>query len=270
MRLLAAMERGAAEEILAALCGGERAGLTQRQVVARTGWLLSEAEGTAQKLAAAGTLRILPGTAESGNVVVAAEELKSMALAVKEEIEKSHAANPLAPGISKEELRQRVTRRVEEGAVFRAALEELVASGELGLSGDVVKRAGREIQLSPDEARAKEQIEQAFARAGLTAPSVADVLGKLAVEEKRAQKILQILLRERALIKVSEELIFHRAAMEQLRARLAEYKKSNGERLSIAAFKELSGVSRKYAIPLLEYLDRERVTRRVGDARLIQ
>jgi selenocysteine-specific elongation factor len=189
---------------------------------------------------------------------------------VKAEVEKSHAANPLAPGISKEELRERVTRRAEEGAVFRAALEGLVAAGELVQAGDLVKRAGREIELTQEEARAKEQIEQAFARAGLATPPVKDVLGKLAVDGKRAQKILLILLREQVLVRVTEELIFHRTAIAELRRKLAEYKKKNGERLPIAAFKELSGVSRKYAIPLLEYLDRERVTRRVGDARVIQ
>ncbi|MCL5287104.1 MAG: selenocysteine-specific translation elongation factor [Acidobacteria bacterium] len=268
--LLAAMERGSREEILSALCAGQPAGLAQRQIIARTGWLAAEVQETAQKLMAAGKVRVLAGTPESEFVVVGADELKATAQAVKAEVEKSHAANPLSPGISKEELRERVTRRAEENAVFRAALEELVAARELTLAGDLVKRAGREISLTPEEARAKEQIEQAFARAGLTVPSVKEVLGKLAVEEKRAQKILQMLLRERVLVKVSEDLIFHRSAMEELRAKLAAYKKQNGERLPIAAFKELSGVSRKYAIPLLEYLDRERVTRRVGDARVIQ
>jgi len=203
-------------------------------------------------------------------VVVTAEEMKARAKAIKTEVENAHAANPLAPGISKEELRERVTRRAEESAVFRAALESLVAAGELAQAGDLVKRAGREIELLPEEQQAKEQIELAFARAGLTVPPVKEVLSKLAVDAKRSQKILLMLLRERVLVKVTEDLIFHRTAMEALRRKLTEYKKKNGERLPIAAFKELSGVSRKYAIPLLEYLDRERVTRRVGDERVIQ
>jgi selenocysteine-specific elongation factor len=268
--LLGAMEGGSREEILAALCAGEPAGLTQRQIVARTGWLSAEVQETARKLENAGTVRVLGGTPESGSAVVTAEELKVRAKAIKTEVENTHVANPLAPGISKEELRERVTRRAEESAVFRAALEELIAAGELAQTGDLVKRAGREIELTPEEARAKEQIEQAFARAGLTVPPVKEVLSKLAVDGKRAQKILLMLLRERVLVKVAEDLIFHRTAMEELRGKLAAYKKKNGERLSIAAFKELSGVSRKYAIPLLEYLDRERVTRRVGDERVIQ
>ena len=137
------------------------------------------------------------------------------------------------------------------------------------ISGDLIQRAGREIALSPEEARAKELIEQEFATAGLTVPSFAVVLAKLPVESRRAQKILQILLREKVLVKVAEDLVFHQLAVKNLRETLAKYRKERGARLPIGAFKELTGVSRKYAIPLLEYLDREHLTRRVGDERVI-
>jgi selenocysteine-specific elongation factor len=136
-------------------------------------------------------------------------------------------------------------------------------------AGDTVKRAGQEIALLPEESSAKDQIEAAFSAAGLSVPSLGEVLSKLPVESKRAQKLLQILLREQTLVKVTEGLVFHRRALETLRKLLAEHKKANGERLPIATFKELAGISRKYAIPLLEYLDRQRVTRRVGDERAI-
>jgi len=89
------------------------------------------------------------------------------------------------------------------------------------------------------------------------------------VEAKRAEKLLQILLREKNLVRVTAELIFHRDALAQLRQRLSAFKKAKGERISVPVFKELTGVTRKYAIPLLEYLDRERVTRRAGDERVI-
>jgi len=89
------------------------------------------------------------------------------------------------------------------------------------------------------------------------------------VEARRAEKILQILLRDKNLVRVTPELIFHRDALAQLRDRLSVFKKAKGERISVPAFKELTGITRKYAIPLLEYLDRERVTRRIGDERVI-
>ena len=130
-------------------------------------------------------------------------------------------------------------------------------------------RAGREVSLAPDEARAKELIEHGFERAGLTVPSVAEILGKLPVQSVKAQKILHLLLREKVLVKVSENLVFHSVAISHLRELLARYRKERGERLSISAFKELTGISRKYAIPLLEYLDRQQLTRRIGDERVI-
>jgi selenocysteine-specific elongation factor len=153
--------------------------------------------------------------------------------------------------------------------MFRAALAELASAGQIAIAGDTVKRAGREISLAPEEARAKEQIEQAFAQAGLTVPSLKEVLEKLPVEAARAQKIVQILLREQVLVRVTVDLVFHRTALERVRQLLADYKKQRGDRMSVPAFKELTGITRKYAIPLLEHLDRERVTRRQGDERII-
>jgi selenocysteine-specific elongation factor len=100
-------------------------------------------------------------------------------------------------------------------------------------------------------------------------PSVKEVLAKLSVETNRAEKLLQILLREKMLIRVTPELIFHQDALAQLRDQLLVHKKNKGERIGVPAFKELTGITRKYAIPLLEYLDRERVTRRAGDERVI-
>jgi len=151
----------------------------------------------------------------------------------------------------------------------RAALEDLIALKKLDAPGELVKTAGSKITLQPEEAKAKDQIEAAFSAAGLAVPSVKEVLAKLAIEAKRSEKLLQILLRERNLVRVSPELIFHREALAQMKERLAGYKKSKGERISVPVFKELTGITRKYAIPLLEYLDRERVTRRTGDERVI-
>jgi selenocysteine-specific elongation factor len=88
------------------------------------------------------------------------------------------------------------------------------------------------------------------------------------VDKARAQKIVTLLLREKTLIKVSEELVFHRSALDELRRQIATWRVKS-PKIDVAQFKELTGVTRKYAIPLLEYLDREHVTRRIEDAREI-
>jgi selenocysteine-specific elongation factor len=201
-------------------------------------------------------------------MLLSAKSFAEVRLKIAARVEKFHKENPLLPGISREDLRSSLGRRVR-AETFRAALEELLTQQKLEASGEIVKRAGAAIQLDPEEARAKEQIEKAFATAGLAVPSVKEVLSKLPVESKRAEKILQILLRDKILLRVTPELIFHRDALAQLRDRLAAFKKTKGERLSVPVFKELTGISRKYAIPLLEHLDRERVTRRAGDERVI-
>jgi selenocysteine-specific elongation factor len=111
-------------------------------------------------------------------------------------------------------------------------------------------------------------IEQAFASAGLKVPALQDVLAGLKIDKGRAHKLVTLLLREKLLIKVSDDLVFHRVVLDQLRTSLAAQRAKN-PKINVAAFKDLTGVSRKYAIPLLEYLDREHVTKRVGDERVI-
>ena len=130
----------------------------------------------------------------------------------------------------------------------------------------MVRLASHQVVLKQDEDRALTAIEKAFSEAGLTVPSVAEVLAKSGVEQARARSLLQILLRQKRLIRVTEELVFHSSAIQALRGSLGERK---GRRFSVADFKEWTGVSRKYAIPLLEYLDRERVTRRSGPDRFV-
>ena len=93
-----------------------------------------------------------------------------------------------------------------------------------------------------------------------------EVLGKSGVEAARARTILQLLLRDKRLVRVSDELVFHASAIQSLRALLAQKK---GSRFAVPDFKDWTGISRKYAIPLLEYLDREHITRRDGDSRVV-
>ena len=258
------LEHGKREEILGALVEAAPRGVTLPEIVARTGWIESETRAAAEKLAAAKRVRILGG---APIVMAPAHAVTVCAAAIRKAVETFHRANPLLPGIPKQELRARAGRaRVE---IVEAALGDLVAARALATAGDLVSLAGREITLSTEETRAKELIEREFESAGLTVPGFATVLAKLPVDAPRAQKILQILLREKVLVKISSDLVFHRNTLQRLREMLAKYRKERGARLPITVFKELTGITRKYAIPLLEHLDREQVTRRAGDERVI-
>ncbi|MBI3478355.1 MAG: selenocysteine-specific translation elongation factor [Acidobacteria bacterium] len=176
-----------------------------------------------------------------------------------------HKANPLVAGISKEELRDKCGVSPE---VFSAALDLLVRDKKLSVSSELVHLPGRGVVMKDEESESKQIIENAFASAGLKVPALKEVLAGLKVDKVRAQKIVTLLLREKLLVKISDDLVFHQSALSDLRQKIAALK-STTPKIDVARFKDLTGVSRKYAIPLLEYLDRERVTRRVGDERVI-
>jgi selenocysteine-specific elongation factor len=198
-------------------------------------------------------------------VLIAAAAFAKVKTDALQALEKFHAGNPLVAGMSKEELRDQINLSHE---VFNSVLGKLVEEKQLEVAGELVHLAGRGVVMKDEEAESKKIIEQAFASAGLKVPSLKEVLAGLKVDKLRAQKIVTLLLRDKVLIKISEELVFHQSALLDLRHKIAALK-STAPKIDVARFKNMTGVSRKYAIPLLEYLDRERVTRRVGDERLI-
>lgn len=234
-------------------------GLTLEQAVAETG-LQKESivSYLAGPLAKGEVLRF-------GDLFVHSSAISALRQLIPESLALFHRQNPLVPGMSKEVLRE--TFRLSPEA-FAAAMSMLLRDRKIEMQADLVRLPGHGVVMKDEEAESKKQIEEAFAGAGLKVPALKEVLTGLKVDRIRAQKIVTLLLRERMLVKVSEELVFHRTALEELR-RLVAAQKTKSPKMDVALFKEITGVSRKYAIPLLEYLDRERVTRRVGDVREI-
>ncbi|HWS95402.1 MAG TPA: SelB C-terminal domain-containing protein, partial [Candidatus Methylomirabilis sp.] len=234
-------------------------GLSLSEAVAETGWPRARVEGLASELSAARRL------SQFGDVFVSAEAVAKLREAMKTTAEAFHKANPLVAGISREELREKVGVGPE---VYRGVEELLVRDKALQVAGELVHAAGRGVVLRDEEAESKKQIEAAFAQAGLKVPLMKDVLASLPIDKVRAQKIVTLLLRDRVLVKVGDDLVFHRDALEGLR-KLVIAQKATTPKMNVVAFKDLLGVTRKYAIPLLEWLDSQRVTRRVGDERVI-
>lgn len=235
------------------------AGISLANLVKETGWPPTVIEAQlAGSVKAAEIFR-------TGDVFLSRSAWEQLNRQIISTVTEFHSKNPLSGGISKEELRENSLTR---GPVFDTALQELVRGNKLDLAGDLVRLPGRGVEMKDEEADSKLRIEQAFSTAGLKVPALHDVLAGLKLDRQRAQKIVTLLLRERVLLKISDDLVFHRSALEQLRKQITQ-QKTKSPRMDVAQFKELTGVSRKYAIPLLEYLDRERVTRRVGDTREI-
>jgi len=249
------LESGSAAERIALLAAESRYGIGMADLVARTGLL----EADIQKAAARAQLIVLNSPQFW---ILDPKWVASQLEAMHETLKEFHRRNPLAPGLSKEELR---------GKQFPGAAPWLL-DALLGMSktlvadGETVRLRSHKIALKQDEEEAAAKIENAFQSAGLAVPSVNEVLAKSGVEPNRARSILQLLLRDRKLVRVSDELVFHASALQSLRQLLEPRK---GHKFAVPEFKDWTGVSRKYAIPLLEFLDRQRITRRDGDVRVV-
>jgi selenocysteine-specific elongation factor len=265
VKYLEAVETGEPASVLTAMLGRAAQVLSSEEIVARTGWREEQIAELASRLAREGVLKVVQTEPLllAARIVFEAAEARLLATATR-----SHPRDALLPGMTRAELRQQMGARMHP-AIFRAALESLAAQGKLMLAGDAVRLAGAEVKLQPAEEKALSAIAEAFRAAGLAAPAVKDVLGGLAIDSSRGERLLQMLVKQGVLVRVNPELTLYRDALSKLREALARYKQANGERISVPAFKELAGVSRKYAIPLLEYLDRQRVTKRAGDERVI-
>ena len=234
-------------------------GLTQAGAVVETGWTRDRVGRVLQGLSAG--KRVV----QFGPVLLTAKTVAQIEAALLATTNRFHDENRLVAGISKEELRERAGMEPE---IFAGALDQLVAGKKLAVAGEIVQVPGRGVTMKTEESDSKRLIEEAFAKAGLKVPALKEVLAGLKLDRARAQQVVTLLLRDKVLWKLADDLVFHRTALEELRKQVAAAK-SQSPKIDVARFKELTGLSRKYAIPLLEYLDRERVTRRVGDERVI-
>jgi selenocysteine-specific elongation factor len=203
-----------------------------------------------------------PGVEAAGRWLISSARVAELKRLLAAACRRFHGEHSLLPGVPRQDLKIAVMADAS-AEVFDYVLAQ---TPELTQDSDVVRLKTHRVVLKQDEEQARASIESSFERAGLAAPSVRDVLKASGVEAARARSILQILLREGKLIRVSDELVLHASALTQLHGEL-ELKR--GSRFSVPTFKNWTGVSRKYAIPLLEYLDRAHVTRREGDERVV-
>jgi selenocysteine-specific elongation factor len=243
-------------ERIALLVRESRYGMSSARVIARTGLTQTE---IAALSAANPALLFFPSPQPWFVDRAWFQSVREQLLRVLREF---HQNQPLLPGIPKQDLRGREL----PGAPPFLIDALLTAEKQIAVEGEIVRLATHKLVLRQDEQQARAAMESAFQQAGLAVPALPDVLAKSGVEPARARSLLQILLRENRLVRISDDLIFHRSAIDSLRAMLAAHK---SEHFNVGAFKDWTGISRKYAIPLLEYLDRERITRRQGDQRVV-
>jgi selenocysteine-specific elongation factor len=238
------LDHAAPAERIALLVSESKHGMSVGELAARTGLPKIETGPELQRIE---------------NWIVTREWAAGKLASLRQRLEEFHRANPLLPGCSKEELRSREFPDAPPGLMDAL----LAQSAGIVVEGETARLAEHRVTAHVDETSALENI---FTAAGLAVPTVAEALEKSGMPAARARAVFQMLLRTKKLVRVNEDLVLHASAIGSLRAMLAAKK---GSRFTVTEFKNWTGVSRKYAIPLLEFLDRERVTRREGDQRVV-
>jgi selenocysteine-specific elongation factor len=204
------------------------------------------------------------------------EALKEQAL---DFLETFHNDNPLVQGLSKEELRSRLfpTAGVLKHGfqspnqrLFQMLLSDLVKSGKVAHEKDLVRLSSHHVTLGDEEKELRRELELIFKKAGFQPPFREDALGRMAGHKKAADNIFDLMVREGILVRLKEDLYFHHTILDRIKDVVIRFIKEHGD-LGINEFRDLAGgLSRKYMIPLLEYLDNQRITIRIGDKRKLR
>jgi selenocysteine-specific elongation factor len=177
-------------------------------------------------------------------------------------LENYHAVHPGSGGAGMHQIRSALLSGIETSITD----EILRSMPEIRITGDTLSLAGHAVKLNPQETAARDALERLYRGAGFQPPPLAQALASVGVQAASARAQLEALVKAKKLVKVSAEFIFHAEVVDHVKRSLAAHK---GKRFTVPEFKEWTGVSRKHAIPLLEFLDRERVTRREGDTRVV-
>ena len=261
-----------ADAVAALVAAAGLAGIPRESLVARAG--VDPTGVTAMLQALAGR-----GVVTAGERVVAASHLARATDALVKLITAFHRAQPLSDGLPREEAREKVSAPTSakasvgkraEASVFEKIVEDL-KKAKILVGSDRLALATHTVAASGEDARIKAAVAAAYQSAGLKPPDAASVQAAAAAPAATVEKITAVLIREKVLVRL-DTLTFHAAALQTLKEEIRGLKAAAPDgkaTVDVAAFKDKYGISRKFAIPLLEYLDRERVTRRTGDARLV-
>lgn len=204
---------------------------------------------------------------KSPRILVAPGVVGAVGEKVDAELRRFQKKNPLLSGMPKSELRERVSGRAP-GEVFELILQRLAEGGRLRVSKELVSTADHRIHLSEDEVRAKEILVEEYRRSGCSPKSLEEIAAGANLDVKLLERIQRVVIKDGTLVQIADGMVFHNEVLEELKSSVRGFK-AQRERIDVAFFKEMAGVTRKHAIPLLEWLDRERVTQRAGNERVI-
>jgi len=201
--------------------------------------------------------------------MVAAEVFEKLSQKMNSTLEAYHKENPLKPGLPKEELRGLLYRALDQ-RIFQFLLNDLQKRGIIAQDGPLIRLAGHRVSLKDEEKTLRRELESFYRQAELASPTIKEVMTKFTnYPVHLVKEVLAIMIRDGFLAKATEELYFHKPTLDKLKEKLVDHLLKESE-IDMPAFKELTGLSRKFSIPLLEYFDKTKVTMRVGDKRILR
>jgi selenocysteine-specific elongation factor len=179
-----------------------------------------------------------------------------------------HKANPLKSGMLKEELKGKFPPGTDV-KLFNLALNQMIKEGRIVQEEKTVRLTGHTVSLAGDEVALRQKIIAIYREGALQPPFFRDVVETLRADPAQANDVLNLLIEQGMIVRTKDDLFFHAEAIADLKSRLVRFLEQNGE-INPAQFKEMTGASRKFLIPLFEYFDSKNVTLRVGDVRKLR
>lgn len=241
-------------------------GLTQDQLATRLGVFGKRLKKILQQPVSAGDILVVDSERQR---LLSAAVMEQITEKISQLLDKYHATNPLMSGMAKEELKSAIIPPVDQ-KLFHFALDNMVKKNVIIQDQAEVRMADFEVTLQVDEQKIKERILKLYQEAGLTPPLFKEVVASVDdLPEKQVIQVINLLVQENSLIKISESLYFAAKAVQELGERVVAYIREH-EEIDAPRFKELTGLTRKFSIPLLEYFDKIKLTIRIGDKRVLR
>jgi selenocysteine-specific elongation factor len=188
--------------------------------------------------------------------------------AVQSQLSDYHRKSPLKSGMPKEELKSKLPAAVDT-KLFTLVMQHMVRTEAIAMEEDMVRLSGHRVALGVDQRALRSRILEAFESGGLTPPYFTDLCRQWNTPLEQARQVLSLLVEEGLIIKIKEDLYYHQRPMEELKQKLIEYLVAH-EEITTPQFKDMTGASRKFVIPLIEYFDSIQLTIRVGDSRKLR
>ncbi len=184
------------------------------------------------------------------------------------ELEQYHRKNPLREGLPREELRMSLGLGGNL-KIFTMAMKDLEKQGRIVVDRENVRLTAHRVDLGMGLEEMRQEIETLYQKAGLTPPTVREILEKFSGEKSKVNDVLSVLLKEGTLVRISEDLYYYKETIGKLREDYKKFLLAQGQ-VNPSGFKDLTGLSRKFIIPLMEYFDLSKLTIRSGDVRILR